>query len=45
MKVREISAQDTIQIRHEVLRKNKPIETCSFIGDNLKSTYHIAAKK
>jgi predicted GNAT family N-acyltransferase len=41
MKVREISAQDTIQIRHEVLRKNKPIETCSFIGDNLKSTYHI----
>lgn len=39
--IRKISAQETITVRHPVLRKGKPIESCSFEGDNLISTQHF----
>jgi predicted GNAT family N-acyltransferase len=39
--VKIIKLEETITIRHEVLRKGKPIETCHFEGDNLTSTFHL----
>ena len=36
-----INYQGTYLIRHEVLRKGKPIETCYFTGDAAKSTAHF----
>lgn len=39
--VKEITSQETIAIRHQVLRHGKPIKTCSFEGDNLASTFHL----
>ncbi len=39
--IKEISAKETFIVRHPVLRKGKPIETCAFEGDNLKTTHHF----
>ena len=39
--VKQISAKETISVRHEVLRAGKPIESCSFDGDDLASTVHF----
>ncbi|PHS05803.1 MAG: hypothetical protein COA88_11625 [Kordia sp.] len=39
--VKEISTEETIAIRHQVLRQGKPIESCSFEGDNLATTFHL----
>jgi len=33
--------EDIIPIRHQVLRKGRPIETASFIEDQLESTLHF----
>lgn len=40
-KILEIAANDTFVVRHPVLRQGKPLETCSFDGDNLPSTKHF----
>lgn len=39
--IKKIIALDTFQVRHPVLRNEKPIESCHFDGDNLKSTVHF----
>ena len=39
--VQEINAKETFLVRHLVLRQGKPIETCSFDGDNLSTTTHF----
>lgn len=39
--IKKISALETIPVRHPVLRPGKPIETCHFDGDQLKSTFHL----
>ena len=39
--VKEITTEETIAIRHQVLRQGKPIESCSFEGDNLSATFHL----
>ncbi len=39
--IRKISAQETFAVRHPVLRKGKPIESCSFEGDDLLTTSHF----
>ncbi|MCI9843267.1 GNAT family N-acetyltransferase [Flavobacterium pectinovorum] len=39
--IKEISAQETFIVRHPVLRKGKPIETCFFDGDDLETTHHF----
>jgi len=44
----EIPYQDTFAVRHPVLREGKPIESCFFVGDDLKTTKHfglLVAKK
>jgi len=33
--------EDVIQLRHQVLRKGRPIETASFFEDQFKSTLHF----
>jgi GNAT superfamily N-acetyltransferase len=40
-----IHYQDTYLIRHQVLRKGKPIETCCFNGDAENSTAHFGLFK
>jgi ribosomal protein S18 acetylase RimI-like enzyme len=39
--IKEISAFETIIVRHPVLRFGKPIETCRFEGDDLPTTLHF----
>ena len=39
--VRKISAQETLEVRHKVLRQGKPLSSCVFEGDNLALTVHF----
>ena len=41
MEIKKINSIDTYPVRHEVLRKGKPIETCLFKGDNDENTIHF----
>ena len=41
MEIKKISSVETYPIRHEVLRKEKPIETCKFKGDDDENTIHF----
>lgn len=41
IEVKQIKASETHAVRHPVLRANKPIETCVFPEDLLKSTVHL----
>ena len=41
--VNYISAQETIQLRHLVLRSGYPKHYCNWEGDHLKSTKHVGA--
>lgn len=41
MQIKLIEAKDTYSVRHPVLRQGKPIESCSFPGDSLNSTFHF----
>lgn len=43
IQLRKIQAQDCIPLRHMVLRVNHSIEACIFLGDELKSTFHLGA--
>ncbi|MEM6685793.1 MAG: GNAT family N-acetyltransferase [Bacteroidota bacterium] len=39
--IKEISATTAFSVRHPVLRKGKPIESCHFSGDDLPTTFHL----
>ncbi len=39
--IKQISTEDTYSIRQKVLRPGKPIDTCKFIGDDEKDTFHL----
>src|SRR5690554_410126 len=41
--IRPISYQETYLIRQEVLRPDRPLDTCHFLGDELSSTFHLGA--
>ncbi len=41
MIVKKISAEDTIAIRHPVLRKGRPRQDCYFKGDDAPTTFHL----
>lgn len=43
MIVKQIEAKDTYNIRHKVLRKGRPIESCYFENDNDELTFHLGA--
>lgn len=39
--IKKIDYKDTFIVRHPVLRAGKPIESCFFEGDDLKTTTHF----
>ncbi|MFD2551886.1 GNAT family N-acetyltransferase [Bizionia sediminis] len=39
--VRLINAEETIPIRHAVLRINKPIASCYFLEDHVNTSFHL----
>lgn len=39
--IQPISALESYSVRHPVLRKGKPLESCYFEGDTLPSTHHF----
>lgn len=39
--IKEITTKEVFSVRHPVLRKAKPIESCAFEGDNNASTKHF----
>jgi len=39
--VKKITSEETLPIRHQVLRQGKPIESCYFEGDNLTPSFHL----
>ncbi|UKM66300.2 GNAT family N-acetyltransferase [Flavobacteriaceae bacterium GSB9] len=39
--IKQISANKTYEVRQPILRPGKPIETCYFEGDQLKTTLHF----
>jgi len=39
--VKQISTEDTIAVRHPVLRKGRPRKDCYFTGDNDPGTFHL----
>lgn len=41
VEVKEINTVETYTIRHKVLRQGKPIESCTFEGDDLDFTFHL----
>ena len=41
--IRYISAEETLELRQNVLRPSKPQSSCIWKGDNSKSTMHIGA--
>ncbi len=43
MEVKAISAEDTYNIRQEVLRPGYPIDSCHFDGDHDEQTFHLGA--
>lgn|SRR5690606_39037396 len=43
MNIREISAKETLALRHEILRPGSAISACIFEGDEAPSTRHFGA--
>src|SRR6267142_3731276 len=43
VEVRQVSAVETVPLRHAVLRPGRPVETALFAGDDLPSTTHFGA--
>src|SRR5712672_2134794 len=43
VEVRQISAAETVPLRHAVLRPGWPVKTALFAGDDLPSTTHFGA--
>ena len=43
VEILSIKVSKCYPLRHEMLRKGKPLETCYFDGDNSKGTFHLGA--
>lgn len=43
--IKNISPSKAYTVRHPVLRKDKPIESCIFDGDDFKTTFHLGIFK
>lgn len=39
--IKKTSSVETFSVRHPVLRKGKPLESCHFEGDDLETTQHF----
>lgn len=40
LKIKEINTEETIAVRHQILREGRPREDCYFPGDDLSTTTH-----
>ena len=45
MIIQSSSSQTTYQVRHPILRKGKPLESCRFENDDHPDSIHLCAKK
>ena len=43
VEIMSIEVSKCYPLRHEMLRKGKPLETCHFDGDDSKGTFHLGA--
>ena len=43
VEIMSIEVSKCYPLRHKMLRKGKPLETCHFDGDNSKGTFHLGA--
>ena len=43
VEILSIKVSKCYPLRHKMLRKGKPLETCHFDGDNSKETFHLGA--
>ena len=43
VEILSIEVSKCYPLRHKMLRKGKPLETCHFDGDNSKGTFHLGA--
>ena len=43
VEITSIEVSKCYPLRHEMLRKGKPLETCYFDGDNSEGTFHLGA--
>ena len=43
VEILSIKVSKCYPLRHKMLRKGKPLETCYFDGDNSKETFHLGA--
>ena len=43
VEILSIKVSKCYPLRHKMLRKGKPLETCHFEGDNSKGTFHLGA--
>ena len=43
VEIMNIEVSKCYPLRHKMLRKGKPLETCHFDGDNSKGTFHLGA--
>lgn len=41
IEIKNITPQETFPIRHEILRKGKPIDSCKFDNDDDSNTFHL----
>ena len=39
--IKKITAAETVEVRHPILRKGKSVESCRFEGDDLVTTLHF----
>jgi ribosomal protein S18 acetylase RimI-like enzyme len=39
--IKQIASKETYTVRHSVLREGKPMDSCTFEGDDFESTYHL----
>ena len=43
VEIMSIKVSKCYPLRHKMLRKGKPLQTCHFDGDNSKETFHLGA--
>ncbi len=42
-KIKQITSEDTHEIRHQILRPNQTLDDCHYRNDNAESTIHFGA--
>ena len=43
IEIRRITAEETLHLRHKILRPHQTLKDCQYVGDHLSSTLHLGA--